>query len=103
LLEFHWPAQLSPELLAYARQGLCEWGLLCDRFTQWPLVATGSYWLQLSIILGGVAVALRMPSPLARIGALFSALWTILLLVWIGASLGSALSRRPRCLPFMSI
>jgi hypothetical protein len=88
LLEFHWPAQLSPELLAYARQGLCEWGLLCDRFTQWPLVATGSYWLQLSIILGGVAVALRMPSPLARIGALFSVLWTFLLLVWIGASLG---------------
>jgi hypothetical protein len=88
LLEFHWPAQLSPELLAHARQGLCEWGLLCDRFTQWPLVATGSYWLQLSIILGGVAVAIRMPSPLARIGALFSALWTFLLLVWIGANLG---------------
>src|SRR5262249_57610747 len=45
-------------------------------------------WLQLSIILGGVAVAIRMPSPLARIGALFSALWTFLLLVWIGANLG---------------
>jgi len=87
-LEFHWPARLSPELLAHARHGLCEWGVLCDRFTQWPLVATGSYWLQLSIILGGVAVAIRMPSPLARIGAVFSALWTVLLVVWIGASFG---------------
>jgi hypothetical protein len=88
LLEFHWPAQLSPELLAQARQGLCEWGVVCDRFTHWPLALTGSYWLQLSIILGGVAVAIRMRPPLSRIGALFSALWTILLLVWIGASLG---------------
>src|SRR5499433_2515516 len=87
-LEFHWPARLSPELLAHARHGLCEWGVLCDRFTQWPLVATGSYWLQLSIILGGVAVAISMPSPLARIGAVFSALWTVLLVVWIGASFG---------------
>ena len=87
-LEFHWPARLSPELLAHARHGLCEWGVLCDRFTQWPLVATRSYWLQLSIILGGVAVAIRMPSPLARIGAVFSALWTVLLVVWIGASFG---------------
>jgi hypothetical protein len=88
LLEFRWPAQFSLELLARARQGLCEWGVLCDRLTGWPLALTGSYWLQLSIILGGVAAAIRMPSPLARIGALFSALWTLLLLVWIGASLG---------------
>jgi hypothetical protein len=64
------------------------WGVLCDRLTGWPLALTGSYWLQLSIILGGVAAAIRARPPLARIGALFSALWTILLLVWIGASLG---------------
>src|SRR5260370_27918372 len=88
LLEFHWPAQFSLEVLAGAGQGLCEWGVLCDRLTGWPLALTGSHWLQLSIILGGVAVAIRMPSSLARTGALFSALWTLLLLVWIGASLG---------------
>jgi hypothetical protein len=88
LLDFHWPAEFSPDLMAHVRRTLCEWGLLCDRLTQWPLVLTGSYWLQLSIILGGIAVAIRMHAPLARIGALFSGLWSILLIVWIGASLG---------------
>src|SRR5260370_8178327 len=61
---------------------------MCDRLTGWRLAWTGSFWLELSIILGGVAAAIRMPAPLARTGALFSALWTRLLLVWIGASLG---------------
>jgi len=79
LLDFHWPAQFSPDLVAHARHQLCAWGLLCDRLTQWPLVLT---------ILGGVAVAVRKPPPLARVGALFSALWSILMLVWIAASLG---------------
>src|SRR5260370_26610023 len=88
LLEFHWPAQFSLEVLARARQGLCEWGVLCDRLTGWPLALTGSYWLQLSIILGGVAAAIRMPSPLARTRAMFSPLWSPLFLFGIGASLG---------------
>jgi hypothetical protein len=88
VLDFHWPVQFSPDLLAHARLELCAWGLLCDRLTQWPLVLTGSYWLQLVIVLGGIAVALRTRPPLARIGALFTALWIVLMLVWIGASLG---------------
>jgi hypothetical protein len=85
---FHWSTEFAPGLIAHARDELCAWGLLCDRLTQWPFVLTGSRWLQLAIILGGIAVAIRMRSPLARIAALFSVLWTILLLVWIGASLG---------------
>jgi hypothetical protein len=54
----------------------------------WPLALTGSRWLQVAIILGGIVVAIRTQPPLARIGALFSLLWTVLMLVWIGASLG---------------
>jgi hypothetical protein len=88
LLDIHWPAAFSPDLIAGARNGLCAWGLLCDRLSHWPLALTGSYWLQLSIVLGGIAVAIRMPAPLARVGALFSALWSVLLIVWIGANLG---------------
>src|SRR5260370_17041398 len=61
---------------------------MCDRLTGWRLAWTGSFWLELSIILGGVAAAIRMPSPRASPGALVSALWPLLLLVWIGASLG---------------
>ena len=88
LLDIRWPSELSPELIANARNGLCVLGVLCDRTIQGPLALTGSYWLQLSIILGGVLIAMRMPPPLARIGALFSALWAFLLIVWIGANLG---------------
>jgi hypothetical protein len=88
LLDIRWPAEFSPELIAAARGGLCAWGVLCDRLAQWPLALTGSYWLQLSIVLGGIAAAVRAPPPLARIGALFSALWGALLIVWIGANLG---------------
>jgi hypothetical protein len=88
LLQFHWPAEFSSELIAGARQGLCAWGVVCDRMAQWPLALTGSYWLQLSIIVGAIAVAIRMSPPLARVGALFAALWLALLTIWIGASLG---------------
>jgi hypothetical protein len=31
---------------------------------QWPLALTGSYWLQVSIIVGAIAVAIRMRPPL---------------------------------------
>ena len=55
---------------------------------QWPLALTGSYWLQLSIIVGAIAVAIRMRPPLARVGALFAVLWIVLLVVWISANLG---------------
>jgi hypothetical protein len=75
-------------LIARARDELCAWGLLCDRLTQWPLALTGSRWLQVTIIVGGIVVAIRTQPPLARIGVLFSVLWTVLMLVWIGASLG---------------
>jgi hypothetical protein len=85
---FHWSTEFAPDLIARARDELCAWGLLCDRLTQWPLALTGSRWLQVTIILGGIVVAIRTQRPLARIGALFSALWTALMLVWIGASLG---------------
>jgi hypothetical protein len=88
LLQFHWPVEFSSELIAGARQGLCAWGVVCDRMAQWPLALTGSYWLQLSIIVGAIAVAIRMRPPLARIGALFAVLWIVLLVVWIGANLG---------------
>ncbi|HYY73064.1 MAG TPA: hypothetical protein VE778_05675, partial [Candidatus Bathyarchaeia archaeon] len=80
--------EFDPDLIARARDELCAWGLLCDRLTQWPLALTGSRWLQVAIILGGIVVAIRTQPPLARIGALFSVLWTVLMLVWIGASLG---------------
>ena len=85
---FHWSTEFDPDLIARARDELCAWGLLCDRLTQWPLALTGSRWLQVAIILGGIVVAIRTQPPLARIGALFSVLWTVLMLVWIGASLG---------------
>jgi hypothetical protein len=85
---FHWSTEFAPDLVARARDELCAWGLLCDRLTQWPLALTGSRWLQVAIILGGIVVAIRTQPPLARIGALFSLLWTVLMLVWIGASLG---------------
>lgn len=85
---FRWSTEFAPDVIAHARQGLCEWGLLCDRLTQWPVALTGSRWLQMAIILGAILVAIRTRSPLARIGALFSVLWIVLMLVWIGASLG---------------
>ena len=88
LLQFHWPVEFSSELIASARQGLCAWGVVCDRMAQWPLALTGSYWLQLSIIVGAIAVAIRMRPPLARVGALFAVLWIVLLVVWTGANLG---------------
>lgn len=88
LFDIHWPAEWSANLIAGARSGLCAWGVLCDRLAQWPLALTGSYWLQLSVILGGIALAVRASPPLARIGALFSALWGLLLVFWIGVSLG---------------
>jgi hypothetical protein len=88
LLDIHWPAAWSAHLIAGARSGLCAWGVLCDRLSQWPLALTGSYWLQLSVILGGVALAARTSPPLARVGALFSTLWGLLLMLWIGVSLG---------------
>ena len=88
LLQFHWPVEFSSELIAGARQGLCAWGVVCDRMTQWPLALTGSYWLQLSIIVGAIAVAIRMRPPLARVGALFAVLWIVLLAVWTSANLG---------------
>jgi hypothetical protein len=93
----HWSTEFDPDLIARARDELCAWGLLCDRLTQWPLALTGSRWLQVAIILGGLVVAIRTQPPLARIGALFSLLWTALMLVWIGASLGiiSALPLSP--------
>jgi hypothetical protein len=87
-LQIQWPVEFSPDLIANVRNGLCAWGVVCDRLTQWPLALTGSYWLQLSIIMGGIAVAIRMPPPLARVGALFTALWGVLLTIWIGASIG---------------
>src|SRR3954468_22544474 len=87
-LQFHWPAEFSSELIAGARQGLCAWGVVCERMAQWPLALTGSYWLQLSIIVGAIAVAVRTRPPLARIGALFAVLWIVLLVAWIAASLG---------------
>jgi hypothetical protein len=62
--------------------------VLCDRLSQWPLALTGSYWLQASIVLGAVAVALREPPPLRRIGALFAILWSFFLVVWISGALG---------------
>jgi hypothetical protein len=85
---FHWSTEFAPDLIARARDELCAWGLLCDRLTQWPLALTGSRWLQVTIIVGGIVVAIRTQPPLARIGVLFSVLWTVLMLVWIGASLG---------------
>jgi hypothetical protein len=85
---FHWSTEFDPDLIARARDELCAWGLLCDRLTQLPLALTGSRWLQLAIILGGIVVAIRTQPPLARIGALFSVLWTVLMLGWIGVSLG---------------
>ena len=85
LLQFHWPVEFSPDLIAGARQGLCAWGVVCDRMAQWPLAMTGSYWLQVSIIVGAIAVAIRMRPPLARVGALFAVLWIVLLAVWTGA------------------
>ena len=87
-LQFHWPGEFSSELIAGTRQGLCAWGVVCDRMAQWPLALTGSYWLQLSIIVGAIAVAIRMRPPLARVGALFAVLWIVLLVAWTGASLG---------------
>ena len=88
LLQFHLPVEFSPDLIAGARQGLCAWGVVCDRMAQWPLALTGSYWLQVSIIVGAIAVAIRMRPPLARVGALFAVLWIVLLAVWTGANLG---------------
>ena len=87
-LQFHWPVVLTPEVIASTRQGLCAWGVVCDRLDQWPLALTGSSWLQVSILAGAIAVAIRMRPPLARIGALFAALWLALLMIWIGASVG---------------
>ena len=88
LLQLRGAADLSSNALATARELLCGAGIFCDRLSNWPGALTGSYWLHVAIVLGGIAVALRMPAPLARIGALFSALWVVLLLVWIGGSFG---------------
>ena len=87
LLQFHWPVEFSFGLIANARQGLCASGVVCDRLAQWPLALTGSYWLQLSIIVGAITVAIRMRPPLSRVGALFAVLWIVLLVVWISANL----------------
>ena len=79
LLQLRGAADLSSNALATARELLCGAGIFCDRLSNWPGALTGSYWLHVAIVLGGIAVALRMPAPLARIGALFSALWVVLL------------------------
>jgi hypothetical protein len=42
----------------------------------------------LSIIVGAIAVAIRMRPPLARVGALFAVLWIVLLVAWSSANLG---------------
>jgi hypothetical protein len=88
LLQFHWPVEFSPGLIANARQGLCVWGVVCDRLDQWPLALTGSYWLQLSVIVGAIAVAIRMRPPLrARRSSVCGAL---------GRSAGGLDRREPR-------
>jgi hypothetical protein len=89
LLQMRWPGELSASLLVDARTWLCGAGLLCDRLSQWPGALTGSLWLQAAIIFGGIAIAIRVPPPLSRIGLLWSALWVGLLLVWIAVSLGA--------------
>jgi hypothetical protein len=87
LPQIYWPDNFSPQLIANARSWLCAAGIFCDRFTQFPFGLIGSYWLHFSIIVGSFLIAMRMRPPVARIGALFGTLWSVLLIVWIGQSL----------------
>jgi hypothetical protein len=73
----HWPVEFSPDLIAGARQGLCAWGVVCDR----GAMAAGAdriYWLQVSIIFGAIAVAIRMRPCSRASGAVCGALIVLL-------------------------
>ncbi len=84
LLDLRWP-EIS---LTAAREGLCAWGVVCERLTHWPVALTGSYWLQASVLVGGALIAARTLFPTARVGIAFTAMWAVLLCVWLGANLG---------------
>ena len=76
----HLPFDLSSAALADAKLKLCNWGVACDHFPGWPL-HFGSYWLHVAIIFGGLALWLRAPRPLSRIGLFGSATWLALLMI----------------------
>jgi len=85
--QIHWPIELSQATLTSATEWLCAAGVACDRLP-WRGALTGSYWLHVAIIVGGIAVWRRMPQPLSRVGGWFALLWATLLVFWIFCSLG---------------
>lgn len=67
---------------------LCQLGVVCNRQVGWPIALTGSHWLHVAAIAGGLAVFASMPKPLSRLGLLFAATWLALLSHWVLVTLG---------------
>ena len=86
--QFHWPIELSQTALDSAQKWLCAGAVICGGKLPFPGALTGAYWLHIAIIAGGMAVWLREPVPLARIGGGFALVWFGLLLFWLCCSLG---------------
>jgi hypothetical protein len=87
LPRIHWPIELSWATWSSVPEWFCAAAVMCGRLS-FPGSLTNSYWLQVAIIAGAVAVWLRMPKPLSQIGGWFALLWTSLLLFWLACALG---------------
>jgi hypothetical protein len=85
--QVHWPIEFSHATLAAASEWLCAAGVACSRLPARGAL-TGSYWLHVAIIVGGIAVWSRMPRPLSRVGSWFALLWASLLVFWLLCSFG---------------
>lgn len=84
----NWPIDISRASIAQARDMLCSMGVVCDRFPTISFALTGSYWLQIAIILGGLAAFYRMPKSLSRIGLYIAVVWFVLLVRWALIAIG---------------
>jgi hypothetical protein len=80
---FHWGINTST---ASAKSLLCTWGIVC-----YPLywlgaaglpipIISGSYWIPVMVVLGGVLCALSQPRALVRVAATFTSIWVLFLL-----------------------
>jgi hypothetical protein len=88
LLGIRWPVDLSSIRVERALTYFCNQGIACGPLEGFPLAATGSYWLHVAIIVGGVVAGFRLPRPLSRIGLSLAAVWTALLLMWLLVGVG---------------
>lgn len=88
LPQIHWPIEWSSATFASAQDWLCEAAVACGHPLPFPGAVSGGYWLQIAILVGAIAVWVRMPRPLASVGGWFALLWASLLVFWLCCGLG---------------